>query len=128
MRVCADHLRAVVFAIADGQLPSNIKAGYVIRRILRRAVRYGYTFLGLNEPFINDLVPALVDQLGDVFPEIKSQKDLIRKVITEEEISFLRTLSMGIKKFEQYIHSNKDSKVIDGTFAFELFDTLWISS
>lgn len=123
MRVCADHLRAVVFAIADGQLPSNIKAGYVIRRILRRAVRYGYTFLGLNEPFINNLVPALVEQLGDVFPEVKSQKDLIRKVITEEEISFLRTLSLGIKKFEQYIHSNKDSKQIDGSFAFELFDT-----
>ncbi|OQX78995.1 MAG: alanine--tRNA ligase [Bacteroidetes bacterium 4484_249] len=123
MRVIADHLRAIVFAIADGQLPSNIKAGYVIRRILRRAVRYGYTFLGLQEPFINELVPVLVEKMGDIFPEIKQQQELIKKVITEEEISFLRTLSLGIKKFEQYISSNKDKKVVDGAFAFELFDT-----
>ncbi len=123
MRVIADHLRAVVFAIADGQLPSNIKAGYVIRRILRRAVRYGYTFLDLHEPFINDLVPIMVKQMGDVYPEIKSQKDLIRKVITEEEIAFLRTLSLGIKKFEQYLKVNPESNKIDGVFAFELFDT-----
>ena len=123
MRVVADHLRAVVFAIADGQLPSNIKAGYVIRRILRRAVRYGYTFLDMQEPFINDLVPVLVEKMGDVFPEIKSQQDLIRKVITEEELAFLRTLSLGIKKFEQYISSNPGKKIIDGNFAFELFDT-----
>lgn len=123
MRVIADHLRAVVFAIADGQLPSNMKAGYVIRRILRRAVRYGYTFLGMQEPFINELVPALVENMGDVFPEIKSQQDLIKKVITEEEISFLRTLSLGIKKFEQYTASNDKKKEIDGSFAFELFDT-----
>ncbi|MBC8485313.1 MAG: alanine--tRNA ligase [Bacteroidetes bacterium] len=123
MRVVADHLRAVVFAIADGQLPSNIKAGYVIRRILRRAVRYGYTFLDMQEPFINDLVPVLVEKMGDVFPEIKSQQDLIRKVVTEEELAFLRTLSLGIKKFEQYISSNPGKKIIDGNFAFELFDT-----
>ena len=123
MRVIADHLRAVVFSIADGQLPSNMKAGYVIRRILRRAVRYGYTFLGMQEPFINELVPALVHNMGDVFSEIKLQKDLIKKVITEEEIAFLRTLSLGIKKFEQYTESNKSKKEIDGSFAFELFDT-----
>ncbi len=123
MRVIADHLRAVVFAIADGQLPSNIKAGYVIRRILRRAIRYGYTFLGMHDPFINDLVPALVEKMGSVFPEIKSQEELIRKVITQEEIAFLRTLSHGIKKFENYLDHNQESKIIDGDFAFELFDT-----
>jgi len=123
MRVIADHLRAVAFAIADGQLPSNVKAGYVIRRILRRAVRYGYTFLGMQEPFINELVPALIEKMGDHFPEIKSQQELITKVITEEEQSFLKTLSLGIKKFEQYVKSNPDKKIIDGDFAFELFDT-----
>ncbi len=123
MRVIADHLRAVAFAIADGQLPSNVKAGYVIRRILRRAVRYGYTFLELQEPFINELVPALVEKMGEHFPELKSQRDLITKVIKEEEQSFLKTLSFGIKKFEQYLSSNSDKKVIDGDFAFELFDT-----
>jgi alanyl-tRNA synthetase len=123
MRVIADHLRAVVFAIADGQLPSNIKAGYVIRRILRRAIRYGYTFLGMHDPFINDLISVLVDKMGDVFTELKAQQELIRKVITQEEIAFLRTLSHGIKKFENYIDHKKDSKLIDGDFAFELFDT-----
>jgi len=123
MRVIADHLRAVAFAIADGQLPSNVKAGYVIRRILRRAVRYGYTFLGILEPFINELVPALVEKMGGHFPELKSQQELISKVIAEEEQSFLKTLSFGIKKFEQYLKSNPDKKIIDGDFAFELFDT-----
>ena len=123
MRVIADHLRAVTFAIADGQLPSNTGAGYVIRRILRRAVRYGYTFLGFDEPFINNLVTLLVDEMGDVFPGIKSQQDLITKVITEEELAFLRTLSLGIKKFEQYISKKEHNKIIDGNFAFELFDT-----
>ena len=123
MRVIADHLRAVTFAIADGQLPSNTGAGYVIRRILRRAVRYGYTFLGFDEPFINELVPLLIDEMGDVFPGIKSQQDLIIKVITEEELAFLRTLSLGIKKFEQYISKKENNKIIDGNFAFELFDT-----
>ena len=123
MRVIADHLRAVVFSIADGQFPSNVKAGYVIRRILRRAVRYGYTFLNMQDPFMFELVPSLVEKMGDVFPEIKKQQELIRKVIMEEEISFLRTLASGIKKFETYIAANPDKKIVDGKFAFELFDT-----
>ncbi len=123
MRVIADHLRAVSFAIADGQLPSNNKAGYVIRRILRRAVRYGYTFLNFREAFINELLVVLVKQMGDYFPELKSQQELIRKVITEEENSFLKTLAYGINKFEQYCNQNGGNKVIDGQFAFELFDT-----
>ncbi|MBI9039683.1 MAG: alanine--tRNA ligase [Bacteroidales bacterium] len=123
MRVIADHLRAVAFAITDGQLPSNNKAGYVIRRILRRAIRYGYTFLGFKEPFINELLPFLVSNMQDVFPEIKKQQDLIRKVILEEETAFLRTLSLGIQKFEKYISSHKEIDEIEGSFAFELFDT-----
>jgi alanyl-tRNA synthetase len=122
MRVIADHLRAVSFAIADGQLPSNTGAGYVIRRILRRAVRYGFTFLNFDKPFINKLVPILSDQMGNIFPELKQQKDFITKVILEEEQSFLRTLASGIKKFEHY-QSTEKSKVIKGEFAFELFDT-----
>lgn len=122
MRVIADHLRAVGFAIADGQLPSNTGAGYVIRRILRRAVRYGYTFLGFNEAFIHQLIPILVDQMGSTFPELKSQEELIRKVIAEEEQAFLRTLAQGIRKFETY-RKSIETKVIDGKFAFELFDT-----
>jgi len=123
MRVIADHLRAISFAIADGQLPSNNKAGYVIRRILRRAVRYGFTFLDLKEPFINRLIPVLVSEMGAFFPELISQQELIRKVITEEELAFLRTLSQGIKRFENYMETNPNSKEIDGSFAFELFDT-----
>ncbi len=123
MRVIADHLRAVSFAIADGQLPSNNKAGYVIRRILRRAVRYGYTFLGFKEAFINELLSILVIQMGENFPEIKAQQELIRKVIAEEEISFLKTLANGIQKFEQYSQQYSDKKVIAGNFAFELLDT-----
>ncbi|MEZ5148497.1 MAG: alanine--tRNA ligase-related protein [Bacteroidales bacterium] len=123
MRVVADHLRAVVFSIADGQLLSNVKAGYVIRRILRRAIRYGFTFLNMQEPFIYQLVPAFVEKMGDVFPEIQSQKDLIMKVIQEEEQTFLRTLSQGIKKFENYIEEHPGEQVINGHFAFELFDT-----
>ena len=123
MRVVADHLRAVAFAIADGELPSNNKAGYVIRRILRRAVRYGYTFLNLQEPFVHKLVPALVENMGEAFPELKAQEELIAKVIAEEENTFLRTLSVGLQKFEQYLSSNPGAKVIDGQFAFELFDT-----
>ena len=122
MRVCADHLRAVSFSIADGQLPSNAKAGYVIRRILRRAVRYGYTFLGFNEPFINTLVPTLVGQMGHQFPELEKQKDLIQRIIQEEEQAFLRTLAGGIKRFEEYA-ARCTTKVVDGAFAFELFDT-----
>jgi len=123
MRVIADHFRAIAFAIADGQLPSNNKAGYVIRRILRRAVRYGYTFLNLREPFIHKLLPVITNQMGEIFPELISQQSLIGKVIAEEEQSFLRTLSMGIQKFSQYLTSNKASGIIEGNFAFELFDT-----
>lgn len=122
MRVIADHLRAIAFAIADGQLPSNNKAGYVIRRILRRAVRYGYTFLNLDQPFINQLVPVLIREMGSYFTELEHQKGLIIKVIMEEEASFLRTLSHGINKFNQYIENNT-GKVISGDFAFELYDT-----
>ena len=122
MRVCADHLRAVSFSIADGQLPSNAKAGYVIRRILRRAVRYGYTFLGFNEPFLNTLVPTLVSQMGHQFPELEKQKELIQRIIQEEEQAFLRTLAGGIKRFEEYA-ARCTTKVVDGAFAFELFDT-----
>ena len=123
MRVCADHLRAVSFSIADGQLPSNVKAGYVIRRILRRAVRYGYTFLGFNEPFLHTLVPTLVGQMGHQFPELKKQQGLIQRIILEEEQAFLRTLAGGIKRFEDYVAKNTDGKMVEGAFAFELFDT-----
>lgn len=123
MRVIADHVRAIAFAIADGQLPSNNKAGYVIRRILRRAVRYGFTFLNMNEPFIYKLVPVLSEQMGSYFEELKSQQTLIEKVIAEEEASFLRTLSHGIAKFNHYIEENPQSRQIDGAFAFELYDT-----
>ena len=123
MRVIADHLRAVTFAVGDGQLPSNTGAGYVIRRILRRAVRYGFTFLGFTEPFIYKLVDLLVKQMGDVFPEIKTQQNLIEQVIEEEENAFLRTLAQGIRKFEQYIKTNSGNNIIEGSFAFELFDT-----
>lgn len=123
MRVVADHVRAIAFAIADGQLPSNNKAGYVIRRILRRAVRYGYTFLNLNEPFIYKLIPVLKDQLGSYFTELGAQQSLIEKVIAEEEGSFLRTLSHGINKFNQYVAANEGEKIIKGDFAFELYDT-----
>jgi alanyl-tRNA synthetase len=121
MRVIADHLRAIAFAIADGQLPSNNKAGYVIRRILRRAVRYGYTFLGFRNPFMNSLVPLLALQMGKTFPELEAQKELVMKVMAEEENSFLRTLDVGISKFDSYASSA--SKTIEGQFAFELFDT-----
>jgi len=123
MRVVADHLRAISFAISDGQIPSNTGAGYVIRRILRRAVRYGYTFLGQKEPFIFQLVDTLIEEMHAVFPGLPKQRDFIIKVIAEEEQSFLRTLSMGIKRFEQYIHNHPDIETIEGDFAFELFDT-----
>jgi len=123
MRVMADHLRAVTFAIADGQLPSNTGAGYVIRRILRRAVRYGFTFLGFEEPVLYKLLSVLDSQLGEVFPEIRTQNNFISQVIKEEEIAFLRTLDHGIKKFDKYIEMQKGDKQIAGDFAFELFDT-----
>ncbi len=121
MRVVADHLRAIAFSIADGQLPSNVKAGYVIRRILRRAVRYGYTYLGFNEPFICRLVDGLVAQMGGQFPELKAQKGLIEKVIEEEENSFLRTLATGINLLDNVIKSCKGQ--ISGKDAFVLYDT-----
>ncbi|WP_416864572.1 MAG: alanine--tRNA ligase [Imperialibacter sp.] len=122
MRVISDHIRAISFAIADGQLPSNVKAGYVIRRILRRAVRYGYTFLKFNEPFLHTLVPVLSDQFAGVFPELVGQKDFIAKVIFEEETSFLRTLDKGLKRIEVIKQSLK-GKEISGAVAFELYDT-----
>ncbi|MCL4855713.1 MAG: alanine--tRNA ligase [Flavobacteriales bacterium] len=121
-RVISDHVRAVSFSIADGQLPSNSGAGYVIRRILRRAIRYGYSFLNQKEAFIYQLVPVLVNQMGDFFPELKSQQELIGKVIKEEEDSFFRTLEKGITRFENYVASAKD-KVVGGKFAFEFYDT-----
>lgn len=125
MRVIADHLRAITFSIADGQLPSNVKAGYVIRRILRRAVRYGYTYLGFTEPTLCKLVPGLVEQMGTQFPELKAQQTLIEKVIEEEEASFLRTLATGINLLDGVIEKTKKEKheLISGSDAFELYDT-----
>ena len=125
MRVVADHIRAVSFSIADGQLPSNNKAGYVIRRILRRAVRYGYTFLGQDEPFMYKLVGGLVKEMGEAFPELKSQRELIEKVIREEEGSFLKTLDKGIRMLDELIAGAKreDQSTIDGRSAFVLYDT-----
>jgi alanyl-tRNA synthetase len=122
IRVIADHLRAVSFSISDGQLPSNNGAGYVIRRILRRAIRYGYTFLDQKEPFIFALVKTLSDQMGDAFLELKDQQDLIRNVIKEEEQSFLKTLSQGLVMLEQLMKSNTN-KQLSGAKAFELYDT-----
>ena len=123
MRVISDHIRAISFSIADGQLPSNVKAGYVIRRILRRAVRYAYTFLKMDEPLMYRLVPQLVAQMGDAFPELKSQQVLIEKVIKEEEEAFLRTLEKGIRLMDTLMEKNKESKVISGEDAFILYDT-----
>ena len=125
MRVCADHLRAVSFSIADGQLPSNAKAGYVIRRILRRAVRYAYTFLGQKDGFLYKLVPTLVHEMGDAFPELKAQQQLITKVIKEEEDSFLRTLDKGISMLDKAMEELKaqGKNQLDGVQAFRLFDT-----
>ena len=123
LRVIVDHIRAIAFAIADGQLPSNNKAGYVIRRILRRAVRYGYTFLNFKEPFLYRLLPVLSDQFADIFPELKAQKDFVAKVIQEEETSFLRTLDVGLKKMEQIKQEYQADKRIPGHVAFELYDT-----
>ena len=148
MRVMADHIRAISFVVADGQLPANNKAGYVIRRILRRAVRYAYTFLDLKEPFLNQLVPVLAEQFQGVFDELGAQKDFVQKVVLEEEVSFLRTLATGIQRFDAYTKKQaeflmsenaidpekafedpwvfsilKDQMVISGEFAFELNDT-----
>ncbi len=125
MRVIADHIRAVAFSIADGQLPSNAKAGYVIRRILRRAVRYAYTFLGQKRPFMHLLLPTLTAEMGEAYPELVAQKELIDKVMMEEEESFLRTLETGIKLLDRVMAETKaaGSSEIDGVQAFTLFDT-----
>ena len=125
MRVCADHLRAVAFSIADGQLPSNAKAGYVIRRILRRAIRYAYTFLGQKDAFIYKLVPVLVKEMGDAYPELPAQQELIARVMKEEEESFLRTLAKGISMLNASMEQLKaEGKTqLDGSSAFKLFDT-----
>ena len=122
VRVISDHLRAVAFSIADGQLPSNTGAGYVIRRILRRAVRYGFTFLNTKDPFIYKLVDTLIKQMGDAFPELKKEKNLITNVIKEEEASFLRTLDQGLVLLDSVIEK-AESKTISGVKAFELYDT-----
>ncbi len=123
MRVIADHIRAISFSIADGQLPSNVKAGYVIRRILRRAVRYGYTFLGFNEPFLCRLVEQLVDDMGEFYPEIVKQQTLIERVIKEEEMAFLRTLDRGIRLMDNIMAKSAETKLISGEDAFTLYDT-----
>jgi len=125
LRVIADHLRAIAFSIADGQLPSNNRAGYVIRRILRRAVRYGYNNLGMEEPFLYRLIPVLADVMGDSYPELRSRKDHIMKVIHEEEISFLNTLGKGLKLIEKKIEElrNEGTVILPGKAAFELYDT-----
>ena len=124
MRVISDHIRAIGFTIADGQLPSNNKAGYVIRRILRRAVRYAYTFLNFNEPFIHTLVPVLAKEFKGIFNQIEAQQDFIQQVVLKEEESFYRTLVTGVQRFENYLENNlQGSQVIDGKFAFELYDT-----
>ncbi len=122
IRVIVDHVRAVAFAIADGQLPSNTGAGYVIRRILRRAIRYGFTFLNTKEPFINKLVEVLANQMGEFFPEIKSQQQLVTNVIREEEASFLRTLDQGLQLLDKVVAETKGNEV-SGAKVFELYDT-----
>ncbi len=122
MRVVADHIRAVAFAVADGQLPSNTGAGYVIRRILRRAVRYGFTFLNFKEPFLHKLVHLVAGLFKDVFPELEKQKVYVSKVILEEEVSFLRTLEKGLKRLD-HLHQELGEGVISGEQAFELYDT-----
>jgi alanyl-tRNA synthetase len=123
MRVIADHVRTIAFSIADGQLPSNNKAGYVIRRILRRAVRYGYTFLHRKEAFIYRLLPTLIDTMGDAYPELQAQQTLIEKVIKEEEEAFLRTLEIGIKLLDKEIQNLQKGGVFSGKIAFTLYDT-----
>ena len=128
LRVISDHIRAIAFAIADGQLPSNNKAGYVIRRILRRAVRYGYTYLGFREPFMNTIIPLLAEQFDGVFPELKAQQDFIQRVILEEENSFLRTLETGLKRLDDIIKITPKNGSIDGNTVFELSDTFGFPS
>ena len=122
-RVLADHIRAISFTIADGQLPSNTGAGYVIRRILRRAVRYYYSYLNYKQPLLHQLLPIIATQFEDVFPELKAQESFVAKVIKEEEEAFLRTLDKGLKRIEDVITASQSSKIIDGRSAFELNDT-----
>ena len=122
IRVISDHIRAIAFSITDGQIPSNSGAGYVIKRILRRGIRYGYSFLGFKEGFMHKLVPTLAANMGEAFPELVKQQELITRVIHEEENSFLRTLDKGIDRFNNYVSGLK-SKTIDGKFVFELYDT-----
>ena len=121
-RVVADHIRALAFCIADGQLPSNTSAGYVLRRILRRAVRYGYSFLGLEKAFLHDLITVLVGNFKGVFPELEEQADFVKRVIEQEEESFLRTLKAGMERLDSHL-GTMDGDVIDGSIAFELYDT-----
>ena len=125
MRVIADHVRTIAFSIADAQLPSNAKAGYAIRRILRRAVRYAYTFLDQRQAFIYRLVDTLIESMGDAYPELKQQPDLIKTVIKEEEDTFLRTLETGIKLLDKVVNEAKADgrKEVSGTEAFVLYDT-----
>lgn len=123
MRVIADHVRTIAFSITDGQLPSNAKAGYVIRRILRRAVRYAYTFLNQHEPFMYRLIPTLIESMGDHYTELKQQEEIITKVIKQEEASFLRTLETGMSLLDQHIREMGDSRMLDGKVVFELYDT-----
>lgn len=123
MRVIADHVRTIAFSITDGQLPSNAKAGYVIRRILRRAVRYAYTFLNQHESFMYRLIPTLIESMGDHYTELKQQEEIITKVIKQEEASFLRTLETGMSLLEQHIREMGSSRMLDGKVVFELYDT-----
>lgn len=123
MRVIADHIRTIAFAITDGQLPSNAKAGYVIRRILRRAVRYGYTFLGRRAAFMYSLIPALIESMGDAYPELIAGRELVQRVIKEEEESFLRTLETGIRLLDRKIEELGSGKALSGEDAFVLYDT-----
>ena len=122
MRVIADHVRTIAFSVTDGQLPSNARAGYVIRRILRRAVRYGYTFLGMHDSFMYRLIPTLIEVMGEAYPELPAQQTLIEKVMKEEEESFLRTLETGIKMLEKNL-PDKEGGVLSGEVAFQLYDT-----
>ena len=129
MRVMADHIRAISFVIADGQLPANNKAGYVIRRILRRAVRYAYTFLDLKEPFLNQLVPVLAEQFKGVFEELVLQQDFVQKVVLEEEVSFLRTLATGIQRFENYTVKQAEFLMSENAIDLEKsFEDAWVIS
>ncbi len=122
-RVIMDHIRSVTFPIADGQIPSNTGAGYVVRRILRRASRYAFQYLGLNTPFMYEMVAVLAEQFKDIFPEIKAQQDFIATIVAQEEKSFLRKLEAGSKLFEEYFQIHPEAKIVDGDFAFRLYDT-----